>query len=160
MYIHMASVSSRVKKALVIIQMTDSIVMLYSSVLMLYVTLVIMYTAFVGEDDFRDVYRELITVKAKYYELGIMLGLRPGDLVAIRKGNDIDQAFTEIILKWLQQNYDVRKHGPPTWRNLVEAVDDPAGGNNHALAMRVADKHSNTGKVEYLLQFSNTLHFY
>ena len=88
-----------------------------------------------------------------------MLGLRPGDLVAIRKGNDIDQAFTEIILTWLRQNYDVHKHGPPTWRNLVEAVDDPAGGNNHALAMSIADKHSNTGKTEYLLQFSNTLHF-
>ena len=106
-----------------------------------------MYIAFVGEDDFCDVYRKLITIKAKYYELGIILGLRPGDLVAIRKGNDIDQAFTEIILMWLRQNYDVRKHGPPTWRNLVKAVDDPAGGNNHALAMSISDKHSNTGKI-------------
>ena len=92
-------------------------------------------------------YRELITIKAKYYDLGIMLGLRPGDLVAIHKGNDIDQAFTEIILMWLQQNYDVRKHGPPTWRNLAQAVDYPAGGNNHALAMSIADKHSDTGKI-------------
>ena len=89
-----------------------------------------------------------------------MLGLRPGDLDAIHRGNDIDRAFTKIILMWLQQNYDVRKHGPPTWRNLVEAVDDPAGGNNHALAMSIADKHSDIGKIEYLLQFSKTLHFY
>ena len=76
-----------------------------------------------------------------------MLGLRPGDLVAIRKGNDIGLAFTEILLMWLRQNYDVHKHGPPTWRNLMKAVDHPAGGNNHALAMIIADKHSNTGKI-------------
>ena len=88
-----------------------------------------------------------------------MLCLRPGDLDAIHRGNDIDRAFTKIILMWLQQNYDVHKHGPPTWRNLVKAVDDPAGGNNHALAMSIADKHSSTGKIECLLQFSNTLHF-
>ena len=105
-------------------------------------------------------YQELITIKAKYYELGIMLGLRPGDLDAIHRENDIDRALTKIILMWLQQNYDVHKHGPTTWRNLVKAVDDPAGGNNHALAMSIADKHSDTGKIEYLLQFSSTLHFY
>ena len=75
-----------------------------------------------------------------------MLGLRPSDLDAIHRGNDLDRAFTTIILMWLRQNYDVHKHGPPTWRNLVEAVDDPAGGNNHALAMSIADKHSDTGK--------------
>ena len=96
-------------------------------------------------------YQELITIKAKYYELGIMLGLRPGDLAAIHRGNDIDRAFTEILLTWLRHNYDVHKHGPPTWRNLVEAVDHPAGGNNHALATSIANKHSDTGK---------TLHFY
>ena len=104
--------------------------------------------ASVGEDDFCDVYQELITIKARYYELGIMLGLRPGDLVAIRKGNDIDLAFSEILLMWLRQNYDVHKHGLPTWRNLVKAVDHPAGGNNHTLAMSIADKHSDTGKIE------------
>ena len=111
--------------------------------------LVIMYFISVGEGDFRNVYEKLITIKAKYYELGIMLGLRPGDLVAIRRGNDIDLAFTEILLMWLRQSYDVHEYGPPTWRNLVEAVDHPAGGNNHALAMSIADKHSNTGKIEY-----------
>ena len=29
-------------------------------------------------------------------------------------------------------------HGPPTWRRLVEAVDNPAGGSNHSLAERIA----------------------
>ena len=108
-----------------------------------------MYFVSAGEGDFRDVYRELITIKAKYYELGIMLGLRADDLDTIRNGNGIDRAFTEILLTWLRQNYDVHKHGPPTWRNLVQAVDDPAGGNNHALAMSIADKRSDTGKINF-----------
>ena len=85
----------------------------------LYVTVVIMYFVSLGESDFRNVYEKLITIKTKYYELGIMLGLRPGDLVAIRRGNDIDLAFTEILLMWLRQNYDVHKHGPPTWRAMI-----------------------------------------
>ena len=30
---------------------------------------------------------------------------------------------------------------PPAWRMLVEAVGDPAGGNNAALAEAIAKKH-------------------
>ena len=88
-----------------------------------------------------------------------MLGLRPGDLDAIHRGNDIDRAFTKIVLMWLQQNYDVHKHGPPTWRNLVKAVDDPAGGNNHALAISIADNHPDTGRMSICCNLV-TLHFY
>ena len=94
-------------------------------------------------------YEKLITIKAKYYELGIMLGLRPSDLDAVRRGNDIDLAFTKILLMWLRQNYNVHEYGLPTWRNLVKAIDHSAGGNNHELAMKVAGEHSNTGKTPH-----------
>jgi len=37
----------------------------------------------------------------------------------------------------------VEKHGKPTWRRLVEAVQDQMGGNNPALARTIAREHSN-----------------
>ena len=33
------------------------------------------------------------------------------------------------------------RFGPPTWRKLVEIVEDPAAGNNKALADEIARKH-------------------
>ena len=46
-----------------------------------------------------------------------------------------------MMLKWLKQNYDVYKFGPPTWKMLVDAVGKHAGGNNKALAKKIASKH-------------------
>ena len=95
--------------------------------------------SFAGERDFYHVYRELISIKANYYQLGIGLGLPPGELSSIRKGaQDIEQAFSEVLVAWLK---NVGVLGPPTWRRLVEAVDSPAGGNHPALAMSIAKKH-------------------
>ena len=35
----------------------------------------------------------------------------------------------------------VERFGKPTWRRLVEAAEDPAGGNNHGLALKIAAEH-------------------
>ena len=97
---------------------------------------------FSAEDDLRDVNRAVVSVKARYYNLGIGLGLPPRELDKIHKGfpHDVDQAFTEVLLVWLR-HHNVEGYGPPTWRRLVEAVDSPAGGNNHELAKNVASQH-------------------
>ena len=95
--------------------------------------------SFTGERNFYHLYRELVSIKANYYQLGIGLGLPPGELLSIRKGaQDIEQAFSEVLLAWLK---NVGSIGPPTWRRLVEAVDSPAGGNHPALAVSIAKKH-------------------
>ena len=101
-----------------------------------------------AEDDFREVYKEVVSISAEYYKLGIGLGLKPGELQAICKsrGQDVDQAFTDVLLAWLRQRYNVAKYGSPTWRMLVKAVDSPAGGNNHALALTISHKHAVIGK--------------
>ena len=101
-----------------------------------------------AEDDFHEIYKEVVSIIAEYYKLGIGLCLKPGELQAIRKscGQDIDQAFTDVLLAWLRQRYDVAKYGPPTWRMLVKAVDSPAGGNNHALALTISHNHAVSGK--------------
>ena len=90
-----------------------------------------------------------------YYQTGIALGLPPSELDSIRMVyyQFIDQAFDQVLLKWLRQRYDVHRHGPPTWRRLVKAVDSPTGGNHPALAMSIAEKHSITGRSMYIILF-------
>ena len=106
------------------------------------------YFFFSAEDDFHEIFEEIVSITAEYYKLGIGLRLKLGELQAICKsrGQDIDQAFTDVLLAWLRQRYDVAKHGPPTWRMLVKAVDSPAGGNNHTLAMTVSHNHAANSK--------------
>ena len=115
-----------------------------------------------GEADLRDVCRELVSIKAKYYQLGVELGLLPGELDAIRVEDpqNVDQKFTDVILRWLRQHYDVARFGGPTWRRLVEAVDSPAGGNNHALAVNIALKHpvKQPGTQYYVSVFLSLIH--
>ena len=97
-----------------------------------------------GESDLNDVVREVIKLNASYNSLGGALGLLPADLNAIksRYDQDLKQALNEVILAWLRQNYDTKRYGLPTWRRLVEAVDNPAGGDNHALAKTIASSHT------------------
>ena len=102
-----------------------------------------------AEDDFHEIYLELTTIKANYFQLGIVLGLPPGELQAIQQtcSQNVAQALTQALLTWLRQLYNVEKHGAPTWQRLVEAVGSPAGGNNHALAMDIASRHCTIGML-------------
>ena len=102
----------------------------------------LLLSPFTGEDDFRDICIELVTIRASYYQLGVFLGLPPSELDTIRKEHSqIDLAFNEVILRWLRQRYKVERFGHPTWKRLVEAVDNPIGANNPALALEIAAKH-------------------
>ena len=98
---------------------------------------------FAAEDDFREVYREVVNIQSSYYQFGIELGLPLREMNAVKKAfqPDIPQAFTEVLRIWLRHRYNVEKYSPPTWRRLVEAVDNPAGGNNHKLAKIIAQHY-------------------
>ena len=96
-----------------------------------------------AEDDLIDIKEEILVIKADYYALGQALRLSVGDLRAVQHDNprNADQALTNVLYLWLCQKYRVEKFGEPTWKMLVEAVDHPAGGNNHALAKKIAKNH-------------------
>ena len=99
------------------------------------------------EDDFREVYREVVSIQSHYYQFGIELGLPLREMDAVQKAfrQDIPQAFTEVLKIFLKHRYNIEKYGPPTWRKLVEAVDSPAGGNSHALAKKIAEHYKGGG---------------
>ena len=56
--------------------------------------------------------------------------------------HDPTACLTSMVTQWLNKNYNVEKFGEPTWRWLVEAVGDPAGGANMAIASNIARSHA------------------
>ena len=86
---------------------------------------------------------EIITAKARFYAIGRALGLPPGELNSIRLSatQDHELQLNDVLLLWLCQKYNVGKFGSPTWRKLVETIDNPAGGNDHRLAKTIALHH-------------------
>lgn len=51
------------------------------------------------------------------------------------------RCLREVVTKWLEKAYNTCRYGLPTWRTLVKAVSDPAGGDNPDLAERISEKH-------------------
>ena len=99
-----------------------------------------------------------MSIKANSYQLGVELGLPAGELDVIRKDHAVDQAFNEVILRWLRQQYNVARFGHPTWKRLVEAVQSPIGGNNPALAVEIATSHAPGIYMYPLTSWQHTLH--
>ena len=95
------------------------------------------------DDDLSDVKRELTPVAANWKSIGIALQLQSNILDRIEAGNSGDPTacLTSMVTEWLKRKYHVNRFGEPTWKQLVEAVGDPAGGNNKKLARNIARRH-------------------
>ena len=94
------------------------------------------------EDDLSKIFEEILSIESRFYSLGRSLNLKIADLRKIRDEHSSESdALEDVLLLWLNQKYDVKKHGPPTWRMLVEAVDKKSGGDNHELAKQIAINH-------------------
>ena len=90
-----------------------------------------------------DVVKELSPVQSHFYNVGLGLRLSMEYLDDIEEKYDHDphQALQKVVDAWLKQKYDVSTFGPPTWQMLVRAIDNPAGGNDHQLAEKIALDH-------------------
>ena len=100
------------------------------------------------EDDLSKVIDEIHTIQSRYYYLGRSLNLKIPKLRNIRDRNPSESdALEDVLLLWLEQEYNVAKHGPPTWKMLVEAVDQESGGDNHELAKKIASKHQTDSHI-------------
>ena len=65
----------------------------------------------------REVLRELVDTRTKWYELGLELGLKYKDLEMIKKyyPDDLDR-IREVAVCWL------RSSDSPTWKDLADAL--------------------------------------
>ena len=85
----------------------------------------------------------MVDLAGSWSSMCLALRLRSSDrsvIEAVRPRTPYDYLHA-VVVKWLQKSYNYQRFGPPTWRMLVEAVGDPAGGNNIALAKTIAEKH-------------------
>ena len=71
------------------------------------------------------------------------LRLKPALLSRIQADHptDVEECLTSALTEWLNKSYNISRFGPPSWKLLVAAVADPAGGNDRALAERIAQKY-------------------
>ena len=83
-----------------------------------------------------DIKEKLLDVASKWKHIGLALRLKPAQLKTIQS-DDILTSLTDMLELWLNKNYDVEKHGEPTWEVLREAVRSPAGGNDKACAAKI-----------------------
>ena len=99
-----------------------------------------------GIGNLTDVLKELCSVQARYHDIGLTLGVMPGDLEGFEYDTPTPlKAMERIISHWLKQNCDEKKFGKPSWRSLVEAVGHSLGGHNTALAKQMAKNHPRKG---------------
>ena len=74
-------------------------------------------------------------VAARWYQMGIVMGVRVKDLQMIRDDNQLAaDKFKAMIDSWLKNSLL-----PQTWQLLVDAVEHSAGGNNGFLARQIAE---------------------
>ena len=95
---------------------------------------------FLDVDDLFTVYAELIEVAHKWKGIGLALRLSPNLLDKIHHKNyvDIENYLQDVLTEWLRKAYNTARFGGPSWKLLVEAVAHPAGGNDCALADKIA----------------------
>ena len=98
----------------------------------------------IAASDTDQVMDEVITLAESWQKMLISLHLPSlkKSTIAAAHPTDPSACLRTVIVLWLQREYDVEQYGPPSWRALVEAVADPAGGNDCDLAESIAEKYS------------------
>ena len=82
----------------------------------------------------------MLPASSKWSIVCCCLGLGPSQLDTIKKNHpeDAEECLYDGLKCWIQRKHNTNKHGLPTWRQIVEAVDS---GGNPALALDIATKH-------------------
>ena len=98
----------------------------------------------VGQEDHFDILTEMMPIASSWKAIGRGLRIEPGRLEMISENNSgkPKECLSETLTCWLNRNYNVERFSEPTWRAVVKVVAHPAAGDNHALALSIAGKHS------------------
>lgn len=107
----------------------------------------------IGKEDAFDVKCAIVNIAARFYSVGCALGLPASILDKIQNDNprDSEKALMQVINMWLAQNFNAKRFGAPSWRTLVNALAEPAGGNDSLLAKEVAEDHPGNYMAAYVL---------
>ena len=86
--------------------------------------------------DIFEVMNEVLDVAHNWRGIGLALGLHRHVLHRIEHRHGDSQCLVETLIEWL--TYTTQ----PSWRLLVAALAHPDGGNDRALAERIAARHN------------------
>jgi len=91
------------------------------------------------DDDLADVLDAIETLAADWRKLAVRLRLKDSSMEVIQANHpgDCVSCLSDAIKDWLKMNYNVQRHGVPSWRSLVQAVAHV----DKALALHIADEH-------------------
>ena len=95
-----------------------------------------------------EVESELQDITSQWKSFGRALHINPSRLEEIKLDNkeSAKECLSKTLREFLKKNYDWDKYGEPSWRLIVRAVADRAGGNNPGLASELAEKYR-TGEI-------------
>lgn len=84
-------------------------------------------------------FSELLPIASRWAHIGDALRLRPHVLETIKTNRrDAEGCLIDVLSKWLKKaDKTTCISEDPSWEVLVEAVANPAGGDNPALAERI-----------------------
>ena len=86
--------------------------------------------------DLRSVTNELCSVMAKWYRIGVQLGVNEAKLEEIENNyQTADRRFSEVIKFWLRGNASAAV----SWKSLVAVLEQPFVGEK-GLAMRLREE--------------------
>ena len=90
-----------------------------------------------------DVVEEVIDAASKWRSIGLVLRVKVAELDTISSKDHTDptECLKDMLLAWLQLRYDFTRFGLPSWKLLCQAISKPVGGNNPALAIKIAHTH-------------------
>lgn len=91
----------------------------------------------------------MIQLAGRWTAIGRGFGFDSGRLDMIRTDNhgNCAECLSGMLTCWLKKNYDVEVFGKPTWRTVVKVVGSSTAGDNCALALEIAGRH--TGSILY-----------
>ena len=80
---------------------------------------------------------QLLPIASRWENLGLALKLRPHVIDTIKTNRTgVEGRLIDVLSKWLKKADNILSEDP-SWEVLVEAVANPTGGNNPALAERI-----------------------
>ena len=95
-----------------------------------------------GDSDWADVLEAVLPLCAHWYNLGIALKMKASSLDTIKATEpDPKKCLNALMSAWLSKGYNYIIFGNPSWQLLCRAVHSPIGGNNPALAEKIAHNH-------------------
>ena len=91
---------------------------------------------------------EVLAVAPKWWSFGLALHLMPQVLNTIEARFSIvdpKRCLSLVLEEFLKKNYEWKKFGSPSWRVIIQAVGEEAGGGDRALAEKIAKNHCMAG---------------